>query len=138
MTQLDILFTMSMVEIFMDSDKKSNVAKRKFQALQSICGRARKFLSDGIMERIVMGFAQKKVDFLLKATTIAEVTEIEKPSLPSRRSDGRLGPGSKYHVEEEELLMWQATSLRAPLISCAYDRYVELFKKLLPEHADAL
>ena len=34
-----------------------------------------------------------------------------------------------YYSEEEELLLWSETSLRGPLITAGYERYMELFKK---------
>ena len=58
----------------------------------------------------------------------AELEEIVKPSRP-RYSGGIFYPGNLYHVEEEELLLWSKTSLKAPLILQGYVRYQELFEK---------
>ena len=41
-----------------------------------------------------------------------------------------------YYSEEEELLLWSETSLRGPLITAGYERYMELFKKILPQKAE--
>ena len=49
-----------------------------------------------------------------------------------------LPESTPYYVEEEELMLWSETSQRGPLISAGYDRYMELFKKLLPEKAKFL
>ena len=46
-------------------------------------------------------------------------------------------PG-KYDTEEEELLVWSLTCLQAPLNNQAYERYKELFCRLLPEKAKIL
>lgn len=49
-----------------------------------------------------------------------------------------LPESTPYYVEEEELMLWSETSQRGSLISAGYDRYMELFKKLLPEKAKFL
>ena len=43
-----------------------------------------------------------------------------------------------YYSEEEELLLWSETSLRGPVISAGYERYMELFKKILPQKAEQI
>lgn len=43
-----------------------------------------------------------------------------------------------YYSEEEELLLWSETSLRGPLITAGYERYMELFKKILPQKAEQI
>lgn len=70
----------------------------------------------------------------MKAKTKAELEEIIKPSTP-RYSGGAFYPGSFYHVEEEELILWSRTSLKAPLIPQEYKRYQELFEKYVSSEA---
>ena len=50
------------------------------------------------------------------------------------------GPGviRSGGTEEEELLVWSLTCLQAPLNNQAYERYKELFCRLLPEKAKIL
>ena len=71
---------------------------------------------------------------IMKAKTKAELEEIIKPSTP-RYSGGAFYPGSFYHVEEEELILWSRTSLKAPLIPQEYKRYQELFEKYVSSEA---
>ncbi len=38
----------------------------------------------------------------------------------------------EFSVPEEELICWSETSLRAPLNEAGFNRYMELFRQILP------
>ena len=73
------------------------------------------------MEEIILGFVQKKTGMIQKAKTKGELQEISKPPRPVYNGNG-FTPG-KYDTEEEELLVWSLTCLKAPLNNQAYERY---------------
>lgn len=43
-----------------------------------------------------------------------------------------------YSVPEEELICWSETSLKGPLTAEGFQRYMELFKQVLPEESRRL
>ena len=43
-----------------------------------------------------------------------------------------------YSVPEEELICWSETSLKGPLTAESFQRYMELFKQVLPEESRRL
>ena len=71
-----------------------------------------------MLEEIILGFVQKKTAMLQDAKTKCELQEISKPPKPIYNGNG-FTPG-KYDTEEEEMLVWSLTSLKAPLNSQAY------------------
>ena len=134
---IDFLQAKALAEIMLDTDIKESLLGRKFDAINKICASSRHFLKEYFVAKIVLTMTEKKLDFIVKAKTIKEVDEIESVSVP--RFDGnKLVPRDEYHIEEEELLMFSFISLKAPLRSHAYERYLFLFKKLLPEYADKI
>lgn len=119
----------------LDTEIKESLLRRKFEAINKVCNRARYFLKEHFIEKLVFAMTEKKLSFIVGAKTIKEIDEAEKASEPY--FDGnKLVPRSQYHIEEEELLMFSLTSLKAPLVHYAYERYLFLFKKLLPEWTD--
>ena len=73
---------------------------------------------------------------LQNARTKGELQEISKPPKPVY--NGNVFTTGKYDTEEEELLVWSLTCLQAPLNNQAYERYKELFCRLLQEKAKIL
>jgi len=39
----------------------------------------------------------------------------------------------KYHIPEEELIIWSHTSLKAPLNRHGFERMMELMKQIFPD-----
>jgi len=134
---IEFLQAKAIAEIMFESDIKESLFSRKFEAINKMCAKARYFLEQHLTEKIIFAMTEKKLDFIVKAKTIKDIEEIEKVSVPYSNGN-ELVPSGPYHIEEEELLMFNFTSLKAPLTSKAYDRYVFLFKKLLPEWADKI
>lgn len=89
-----------------------------------------------MQEEIILGFVQKKTAMLQNARTKGALQEISKPPKPVY--NGNVFTTGKYDTEEEELLVWSLTCLQAPLNNQAYERYKELFCRLLPEKAKIL
>ena len=90
----------------------------------------------GMLEEIILGFVQKKTAMLQNARTKGELQEISKRL--NRFITEMVFTTGKYDTEEEELLVWSLTCLQAPLNNQAYERYKELFCRLLQEKAKIL
>lgn len=116
--------------------ENDTLAEERIQALQSIFQRAWYYQERGMLEEIILGFVQKKIKMIQQAETKGELQEIGRPPKPVYNGNG-FTPG-KYDTEEEELLVWSLTSLKAPLNNQAYERYKELFCRLLQEKAKIL
>lgn len=101
---------------------------RRFDAIRKMRGIAARYEEENFLSELVEAVFCKKADFLMEAKTKAEIEEILKPSTPTY-SGGNFLLGNPYHVEEEELILWAKTSLKAPLIPEAQKRYQELFEK---------
>lgn len=114
----------------------SVLEEERIQTLQLIFQRAWRYQERGMLDEIILGFVRKKTGMIQKAKTKGELQEISKPPRPVYNGNG-FTPG-KYDTEEEELLVWSLTCLQAPLNNQAYERYKELFCRLLPEKAKIL
>lgn len=76
--------------------------------------------------------ADQKCRFIEKATTKQEMKEILTPCKPI--FNGReITVNSPYHVPAEELLIWSATCLIAPLNAHATQRMLKLMAALMPD-----
>ena len=64
-------------------------------------------------------------------TSKSEMDLLIKPHCP--HFDGNRFIPDKFMVPEEELICWSETSLRAPLKSETFERYVEPFGQVYPE-----
>ena len=125
---IDLEYSRYMTELLMDDTLSENVRSRRFDAIRKMRGIAARYEEENFLPELVKTVFCKKADFLMEAKTKAEIEEILKPSTP-RYSGGTFYPGNLYHVEEEELILWSKTSLKAPLIPEAQKRYQELFEK---------
>lgn len=113
--------------------ENDTLAGERIKALQLIFRRAWYYQGEGMLDEIILGFVQKKIKMIQQAESKGQLQEIGKPPKPVYNGNG-FTPG-KYDTEEEEMLVWSLTSLKAPLSDQAYKRYEELFCRLLPEKA---
>lgn len=131
---IDLEYNRYITELLMDNELNEKLRSRRFDALRKMRGITAQYEEEKFLPELVETVFCKKADFIMKAKTKAELEEIIKPSTP-RYSGGAFYPGSLYHVEEEELILWSKTSLKAPLISQGYKRYQELFEKYVSSEA---
>lgn len=131
---IDLEYSRYITELLMDDEVNEKLRSRRFDALRKMRGIAAQYEKDGFLPELVETIFCKKAVFIMKATMKAELEEIVKPSIP-RYSGGIFYPGNPYHVEEEELILWSKTSLKAPLIPQGYKRYQELFEKYIGHEA---
>ena len=131
---IDLEYSRYIMELLMNDELNEKLRSRRFDALRKMRGITAQYEEEGFLPELVETIFCKKADFIMKAKPKTELEEIAKPSIP-RYSGGAFYPGSFYHVEEEELILWSKTSLKAPLILQGYKRYQELFKKYVKEEA---
>ena len=125
---IDLEYSRYITELLMDDTLTEGLRSRRFDAIRKMRGITARYEEENYLPELGKTVFCKKADFLMEAKTKAEIEEILKPSTP-RYSGGTFYPGNLYHVEEEELILWSKTSLKAPLIPEAQKRYQELFEK---------
>lgn len=81
----------------------------------------------GFKDELLLAVTKKKIKFINNAKFKIEIKQILKPSVPKYNFGNFIF--SKYHIEEEELLLWSVMSLKAPLNDEGFKRYFELFEK---------
>lgn len=125
---IDFEYAKYITELLTDESLTEKLFCLRMQAMQRLRGMVSQFEKEGYLEELVEQVFKKKAAFVMEATSKTQIEQILKPSTP-HFSGGEFYPGSCYHVEEEELLIWSRTSLSAPLIPLAQKRFEELFKK---------
>lgn len=110
--------------------KKEELEEYRLQAILESERRGAFYRSRGFLNWLIDAIAEKRYKFIVESTTKADIDAALKPSIPTY-SCGQFYPKSKYHIEEEELIVWSETSLRGVLIPDAYKRYMALFDKYI-------
>ena len=101
-----------------------------FAAIWSLMKEIQEFSQMGFLKSLIYEIALKKINFLMNAKTKSEVKEILRSPAPVYNGNGFV-PGGVFLIEEEELLLWSITSLRAPLNHEGFLRYQQLFHKYI-------
>lgn len=114
-------------------DMEDRLAGERLAAAAKVMQYVQAYREDGILVWLTDRVLEKKLAWIKEARTKAELAEIVKPSVP-RYNGGSFWEG-KYHVEEEELILWSQASLMAPLNQTGYNRYMELFREFFPKEA---
>lgn len=108
----------------------------RFLAVLKLQGCLHQYEQRGYLPKLIRAIAEKKCWIIGTITTEPEMEKLLKPSCPHYYG-GKFKPG-EYDIPEEELICWSEASLRAPLNSAGYQRYMELFKQVLPEESRRL
>lgn len=114
------------------NDMGERLTEYQLEAVAEVLCRAGFYRKEGFLSRLTDVIVEKKLVWIMKAKNKAELKEISGPSLPEYYG-GKFRAKGRYHVEEEELILWSMASLRAPLNQEGYHRYGELFCKFFPE-----
>ena len=117
------------------SEKEREV---RLECLTQIFGRANAYLKKGFLPDVVEAFFVRKMEGLPLVSTKQDMQDFLKVSTPHYFGGKFTVSNIPYYSEEEELLLWSETSLRGPVISAGYERYMELFKKILPQKAEQI
>ena len=108
---IDLEYSRYITELLMDQEQTEELLFRRFDAMRKARGIASKHEEEGFLPELIESVFCKKADFIMRAKTKAEIEKILKPSVP-KYSCGKFNPDSKYHIEEEELILWSKTSLK--------------------------
>ena len=99
---------------------------------------ARHFRKRGFDSKLINSAYNKRMQAIKQATTIGELNQITKLSEPVLLPTGIKTPTDRFHLEEEEVMLWSEASLKAPLRQDGFKRYLELFVKFYPESEEFL
>ena len=132
-------FTVVMIPYFAEviaADISDHIRMLRFDAMKRVQNYLHHYEKLGYLPKLLCAIAEKKCEYIMTATTKADVEQIVKPCCP--HYDGSKFVPGQYSVPEEEMICWSETSLKVPLNSEACKRYLELFKQLLPEESRLL
>ena len=109
---LDFEYAKALAEVVLDTTCSKKEREVRLECLTQIFGRANAYLKKGFLPDVVEAFFVRKMKGLPLVSTKQDMQDF--------------------------LLLWSETSLRGPLISAGYERYMELFKKILPQKAEQI
>ena len=135
---LDFEYAKALVEVVLDATSDESEKELRLDCLIQIFGRANTYLKKGFLPDVVEAFFVRKMEGLPLVSTKQDMQDFLKVSTPNYSGGKFIDRNTPYYSEEEELLFWSETSLRGPLISAGYERYMELFKKILPKQAEQI
>ena len=85
------------------------------------------YINQGFSKSIVSRIVEKKVGYLMEATTKQEIDSLMQLSI-SYFKDDAFCPNSQYQIEEEELILLYTACCLGQLNNAARDRYLALYK----------
>lgn len=112
------------------------VTTLRHEALKLLQSHLEEYRKNGYMAEMVTSIAWKRSRMIMEAATKEEMEKILAHSCP--HYDGKRFVTDKYHIPEEELILWSETSLRRPLSSIEYERYCKVFRELFPEKGESI
>ena len=118
------------------SGAAERVKKLRLDAIRSLQRYLRYYRQLGYMPKLLYAIAEKKGRMIGSITSKSEMEQVIRPRCP--HYDGNRFIPNAYSVPEEELICWSETSLKAPLNAAGFQRYMELFKQILPEESRKL
>lgn len=119
-------------EIHEENDTPDRVKELRSQAIFDLLPTIFYFCKQGYRFDIIMSILQKKLDFIKEAKTKAEIKDILAVARPHYNYAEIVPYTPKYHVEEEELLLWFEIVTKSPLRPEAYKRIGYLWKRIMP------
>ncbi len=118
------------------SDTPDRVKKLRLGAVGALQRYLRHYRQLGYMPKLLYAIAEKKCRMIGTITSKTEMEKLLRPNCP--HYDGAKFQPDTYSVPEEELICWSETSLKGPLNAEGFQRYMELFKQILPEESRRL
>lgn len=107
--------------------ESKSLSNARARAAQTTLQRAAFYRDRGIRNDLVHMVVEKRLKLIAEATTVKELKEIENEPKPRYTGNGFVS--GKFSVPEEEMIIWSLTSLKAPLVSAGFDRYMALFQQ---------
>lgn len=118
------------------SDTPERVKKLRLGAVSELQRYLHYYRQLGYMPKLLYAIAEKKCRMIGSITSKSEMEQVIRPRCP--HYDGNRFIPDAYSVPEEELICWSETSLKAPLNAAGFQRYMELFKQILPKESRKL
>ena len=127
---LDFEYAKVLAEVVLDTTCSEKEREVRLECLTQIFGRANAYLKKGFLPDVVEAFFVRKMEGLPLVSTKQDMQDFLKVSTPHYFGGKFTVSNIPYYSEEEELLLW------SELITAGYERYMELFKKILPQKAE--
>ena len=108
----------------------------RMAALFQLSGQIKAYQKEFNGTPLALTICEKKIAYILQAKTKADLKEILAPP-KVHYNFNEVVPVGRFHIDEEELLIWSLTSLwcGGPLIDAGFNRYTKLFAQIFPEMA---
>lgn len=119
----------ALFQIAEQAEKPTKKTKAQTEALITTKNQVQFYLERCIDPRLVEKICKKKVDAIMQAETIADLKTIVNCPRPTEYG-GKITDHPKYQFDEEELVLWGFTSLKAPLNHIAHQRINVLFERV--------
>ena len=118
------------------SDATERIKKLRIEAVTSLRQCLHYYRQLGYMPKLLYAIADKKCRMIGFITSKSELEKLIRSCCP--HYDGNRFVPDAYSIPEEELICWSETSLKAPLNAAGFQRYMELFKQILPKESRKL
>lgn len=135
MDEFDIAYCEAFADFICDSDTPINILALRMYGVKMLLPVIRSYQKHMLHSGLIHIVRIKKLAMIKKATTRCEIEAILQFSLPRRTYSGSAVQTSRYHVEEEELLLWALITPHTRMSHDARERYTQLFRKKFPEEA---
>lgn len=126
---LDFEYAKALAEVVLDTTCSEKEREVRLECSTQIFGRANAYLKKGFLPDVVEAFFVRKMKGLPLVSAKQDMQDFLKVSTPHYFGGKFTVSNIPYYSEEEELLLWSETSLRGPLISAGYERYMECLKR---------
>ena len=120
------------VELMFGEEMTEELFCRRFAALRELRGIIAGYEKEGFCKDLLETIFCKKADFIMEAESEEDMEEILKLSCPEYRN-GEFHIDSRFHVEEEEMLMWSYLSSYQSIYTEGAKRYEALYDKYMGE-----
>ena len=118
------------------SGAAERVKKLRLDAIRSLQRYLRYYRQLGYMPKLLYAIAEKTCRMISPIPSNPELEKLIRPRCP--HYDGNRFIPDTYSIPEEELICWSETSLKVPLNAAGFQRYMDLFKQVLPEESRRL
>lgn len=115
------------------AEMPDRVRELRLQAMSRVHQYLRHYEQRGYLPELLAVIAEKKCEKIIRITTKTEMELLIKPRCP--HYDGNQFWADDFIIPEEELICWSEASLYAPLGEVGLNRYMELFRQVLPEES---
>lgn len=115
----------------MAEEMPEHVRALRLSAVMETQKRLRHYAEHRYLPKLLCAIAEKKCQKVRNISTKMEMNKLISPRCPAY--NGRGFEEDDLIIPEEELILWSEMSLLAPLNGVGFLRYMELFKKILPD-----